>query len=411
MSVLLPSTFLFVLPFIQLGYSYYASVSTAAAALTLFIAGRSNYRTLWQQNFVFRSIACLLMIVATASYGGASGQDVLRAAREAVAFFLLTGSALWSLPVFNSRISTRVLLAIWLFGLGTLAMVIIQTVYLRSHAYFGIPMELFSQNTNTLPGELALLYSDLRPSGTFAEPSYLGGVCLSLIFAISPLLKKRRSVQLLVALLLVIVVISRSLSGILFIFLYLSIYMRGTLRSPVIFYGCVVSLFSILLAVTVTDNPISDRLLNGGDYDVSIMGRIFGPLEAIPKILPLYPLGIPLAPFQDMGYSFSRDLTAGEMTHNGLFNLIINYGFVGFLLAGVVLFSFRSTEALVYVLALSIQNGGFLTVDKFVIIALSIMLHNSLRALTLQRKRVDVLREVRSYPLGRSTGPVSSGLK
>ncbi|MVT53320.1 hypothetical protein GPL17_22880 [Bradyrhizobium yuanmingense] len=410
MSVLLPSTFLFVLPFIQLGYSYYASVSTAGAALTLFIAGRSNFRTLWRQNLVFRSIACLLMILATASYGGASGQDVLRTVREVVAFFLVTGSASWSLPIFNSRILSRVLFAIWLFGLGTLLMVIVQTVYLRSHAYFGIPMELFSQNTNTLPGELALLYSNLRPSGTFAEPSYLGGICLSLIFAISPLLKKKRSVQLLVALLVAIVAISRSLSGILFIFLYLSIYMRAALRSPAIFYGCVVSLFGILLAVTLTDNPISDRLLTEGNYDASIMGRIFGPLEAIPKILPQYPLGIPLAPFQNMGYSFSGNLAAAEMTHNGLFNLIINYGLVGFLLVGVILFSFRNTEVLVYVLALSIQNGGFLTVDKFVIIALSIMLHNSLRASTPQRKRVDVLREFQSYSLGRSTGPVSSSL-
>jgi hypothetical protein len=411
MSVLLPSTFLFVLPFIQLGYSYYVSVSTAGAALILLIAGKSNFRTLWQQNLVFRSIACLSMIVATASYGGASSPDVLRAVREAVAFFLLTGSALWSIPVFSLRLSARILLAIWLFGLGTLAMVIVQTVYLRSHVYFGIPMELFSQNTNTLPGELALLYSSLRPSGTFAEPSYLGGVCLSLIFAISPLLMQKRSVQLLSALLLLIVVISRSLSGMLFIFVYLLVYMRGALRSPAVFYGCVVSLLGILLAVTLTDNPISDRLLSGGDYDASIMGRIFGPLEAIPKILPLYPLGIPLAPFQGMGYSFSHDLAAGEMTHNGLFNLVINYGFVGFLLGGVVLFSFRSTEAMVYILALSIQNGGFLTVDKFVIVALSIMLHNSLRVLILERRKLDVSPEVRPHPSGRSTGLVSSSFR
>ncbi len=354
MSVLLlPLTLLLVLPFIQLGYSYYASVSTVGAALTLFMAGPSNFRTLWQQNLAFRSLACLLMIVAVASYSRASAQDVLRAMREAVAFFLLTGCALWALPVFNSRISSRVLFAIWLFGIGTLAMVIVQTVYLRSHAYFGIPMELFSQNANTLPGELALLYSNFRPSGTFAEPSYLGGVCLSLIFAISPLLKKGRSVQLLVALLIVIVLISRSLSGILFIFLYLSIHMRSVLRSPAILYGCVVLLLGILLVVALTDNPISDRLLNGGDYDLSIMGRIFGPLEAIPRILPLYPLGIPLAPFQEMGYSFSRDLTAGEMTHNGLFNLIINYGFAGFLLVGVILSSFRSTDSF------DLRSGAF----------------------------------------------------
>lgn len=375
-------TLLALLPFVQLGYSYYASVSTLGAILVLLICGHSSLRSLVYDHIIIRSAACLLMVVAAAAYTDVSGQDVLRAAREAVAFFLIAGCATWSLANPNRNILNKVLFGIWLFGLATFAVVIVQTIYLRSHAYFGIPMEYFSQNSNTLPDDLALRYTNLRPSGTFAEPSYLGGVCLSLVFAISPLLKSRRSVQLLTVLLLAIVLVSRSLSGILFVFLYLVFYARRVLRSPISFYLCIVLLVGIAILVASTDNPVSDRLLNGDDFDASIVGRVFGPIEAIPKILSQYPFGIPLAPFQDMGYSFSRDITTVEMTHDGLLNLFINYGLVGFLLVGLIIVSFgRSANTLVYVLAISIQNGGFLTVDKFVIVGFSILLHNSFLSL------------------------------
>ncbi|MCK1663445.1 O-antigen ligase family protein [Bradyrhizobium sp. 151] len=375
MNMMLILLLLFI-PFIQLGYSYYASVSTASAGLVLLLAGKSNLSKLWV-NFPVRVIASLLMVVCAASYNDASGQDLLRAAREAIALFLITGCASWSLPAFDSRLANRVLRAIWMVVTGTLVLVVIQTIYLRSHQYFGIPAEYFSQNANTVPGELALLYTNVRPSGSFAEPSYLGGICLALLFAVSPVLKEKRSVRFLAVALLTVVLISRSLSGILFCFLYLAFYARGVVRSPGLFYAFAAVFVIGLFAVAMTDNPISARLLNENGYDLSIASRIFGPLEAIPKILSAHLLGIPLGPFQDMGYAFSHELTAEEMTHNGLLNFVINYGILGFVLIGLLLYSFRNANSLLFVLALSMQNGGFASVDKFVIVAVSMILHNS----------------------------------
>ncbi|MET4447040.1 hypothetical protein ABIB75_005338 [Bradyrhizobium sp. GM2.2] len=370
------------LPFVQLGYSYYASVSTAAAALVILLAGRVNLSKL-RANFPLRFFASLLMVICTASYEGASGQDVLRAGREALAFFLITGCASWYLPSFDRRLAKKVLATIWVIVSGTLALVAIQAIYLRSHQYFGLPVELYSQNANTVPGELQLLYMDVRPSGTFAEPSYLGGICLSLLFAVSPVLQKKRSVQLLTAFIVAVVLISRSLSGILFTVVYLAYYARKVVRSPRLFYLLLAVLLTASFAVVFTENPISARLLRGDGGDLSITSRIFAPLEAIPTILSLHPLGIPAASFQEMGYAFSHDVTAEEMTHNGLLNLVISYGFFGFVLIGLTIYSFgKNTNGLVFILALSIQNGGFATVDKFVIIALSMILHNSFRALS-----------------------------
>jgi hypothetical protein len=68
------------------------------------------------------------------------------------------------------------------------------------------------------------------------------------------------------------------------------------------------------------------------------------------------------------------------LSDNGFFNLFFDYGFVGLLLiVPCFVFVFRNGDKLLFLLFISMQNGAFLSVDKFALIALGMILYNSMK--------------------------------
>src|SRR5262249_11859977 len=124
------------------------------------------------------------------------------------------------------------------------------------------------------------------------------------------------------------------------------------------------------LALT-TDNPISERLshISAGD-DVSAIDRVFQPLSVLPHILLNYPAGVPPLRFANT-ISAPESASSVELLHNGFINLPLNYGWVGFVLIALCAMSLRSPQMKLYMLFFSFQNGAFLAIDKFFIVALS----------------------------------------
>ncbi len=373
----IPVMLIVILPFIQLGVSYYASVGVIGVLLILWYQ-REQMPVLFGRFLLVRLAVVALMVIFTWGYPG-SGSDILRAAREGVFFFLATGCTGWRLhaPQRDAAGVSRYarLLCLALFGL-----LVLQTIFLSRGVYFGIPKGLFSQNGGVIAGDLDLYYSDIRPNGPYGEPSYLGGVCLCILFALGPLLLKSRLVNHSTGLALVVVVLSRSFSGILFCMLVVFANLWKLVRSFSTRIALAAGIVAVCTLVLMTENTITDRLdkLRSGD-DVSSMARVFQPLTIIPDILTRQPTGIPMNRFIDMGYVPAVGVYTEELVHNGLLNLILNYGWAGLAAIAVLIAVLPTLNSRLFVLLLSMQNGAFLTPDKFVLIALSMMIYNTCR--------------------------------
>jgi hypothetical protein len=365
-----------ILPFIQLGVSYYASVGVVGALVILWYQ-REHLVVLLERMLIARLAVVALMVIFTWGYPGS--QDVLRSVREGVFFFLATGSAGWTLHSVRADVSRATRYA-RLLCLGLLALAVVQTVFLSRGVYFGIPKGLFSQNGGVIASDLDLYYSDIRPNGPYGEPSYLGAVCLCLLFAFGPLLLKSRLVNHSSALALATVMLSRSFSGLLFCMLMVFANLWKLVRSFATRLAVAAVIVAVCTLVLSTENTVTTRLdrLRSGE-DVSSMARVFQPATIIPDILTKSPTGIPMTSFMDMGYVPAVGVYTEDLVHNGLLNLIINYGWAGFLAIGVWMLVLPNLNSCLFVLLLSMQNGAFLTPDKFVLIALSMMIYNACR--------------------------------
>ncbi|RWX78773.1 hypothetical protein EPK99_09300 [Neorhizobium lilium] len=374
----IPLMILGVLPFIQLGVSYYASVGVVGG-LILFWFQRAHLLVLFQRFLLARLAIVALMILFTWGYPGSSS-DVLRAAREGIFFFLVTGCVGWRLPglegsVTNAARYTKLLL------LGLLGLTLLQTFFLSRGVYFGIPRALFSQNSNTIAGELDLYYSDIRPNGPYGEPSYLGGVCLCLMFAFGPILLKKSSVNHNTVLALIVVIVSRSFSGLVFCLLMLFSNLWKLVSSFTTKLFVLAGIVVVCAGLLMTENTVTSRLdrLRSGE-DVSSMARVVQPIAMIPDILTRNPTGIPLNAFMELGYVPAVGVYSEDLVHNALLNLILNYGWLGLIAIGVWMCVLPDFNSRLFMLLLAMQNGAILTPDKFVLIALSFMIYNSCRA-------------------------------
>jgi hypothetical protein len=265
-------------------------------------------------------------------------------------------------------------------GIAMFSLVVVQFISLRSHTYFGLPAVLYVQNGDLIPDENDLRYTEPRAAGTFGEPSYLGGVCLGLIVAISPRLADLREARVVGAVMFTICLVCQTLLGVMANAVYLGYCVVSRMRSS----GA--ALLSLALAAFIgvgalgTENPFSTRVsaVTAG-HDSSAMDRIVDPLIILPGALSKHPLGVPgrILFGEDM-YAPEVDKEMFAVSHNGLVNFALNYGYVGVGAVFVLMLCAKRGEIRVFILLLSMQNGMLLGFDKFYIIAVCVMLFNSL---------------------------------
>lgn len=377
--------YLTLIAFVQLGVSYWLSVGVFGC-LGIFFVRKRNIALLFDRHLALRGLTAILMPFAVAVSPDAEIGDVLFACREGLFLFLLTGAFSWSWPASQEPRRTNIATKILMFAIAMLILVVLQSISLRTGRYLGVPAGWYASNQITIPTEQALGLGFSRPNGTYGEPSYLGGVCLTLIFALSPLILSSRSATRAAAVLFITTVLSTSLSGVLSIFAYCSQLAWRRVRSSAALFILFVALLLIVLVLLLTENSISERLSNiSSGHDVSAWTRIFAPLMLIPDVFSHSVLGYPKSVFTDLGYINSIGVKADELGHNALLNLLIGYGVVGFLALFTLFRCAKTANKKLFVFLIACQNGALLAPDKFAMLSFSFMVYNSLARQQAQR--------------------------
>ena len=66
-------------------------------------------------------------------------------------------------------------------------------------------------------------------------------------------------------------------------------------------------------------------------------------------------------------------------TDNGLLNIFINFGYLGFAIVGIILYKLKTNVLLIsFVLLSAMFNGAFFSYDKIAVIGFSVLLASSL---------------------------------
>lgn len=360
------------LPFLQLGLSFYASVSTLAAALCLAAAtGLRGFLTL-------RIFACLFvvwaMLATAALHPLADSHDLLRAGREALCFLMII-ALLRRKIVLNPHQARLALHCLGLVALGLALLVIAQTIGLQRGVFVSLPHDLYVINTNTLPTDLDLRHSRVRPSGPFGEPSYLAAVATVLVLALSPLWPVSALARGIILVLALATFLSLSMLGLVSMSAALALILlrHGDRRQGLLF----VTMLAVGAAgAALAGGEISERIgaiLRGEDF--SFASRIAAPLLALPRVLGEAPFGIPIRVFLDMGYLPGMDLANESFSHNAIFNTLINYGVIGMAMLAVLFLSARGGIPWAILFVLLMQNGAFWSFDKVSLLAVSVILH------------------------------------
>jgi hypothetical protein len=368
------------IPSIQLGASYYASVATVSSVLVLGKWYRAALKAALT-NFALMLVVASMFLSLLSYPSDQLLLDMLRIAREGLIFFFMTSL----IAAFrNSRMKIdAIALQKPLFAvcLSLAIFVLVQQWFLLSGEYFGVPFSWFSLDAatlGTLPGELALYYTDVRPSGPYAEPSYLSFILISLLLMSLPLVRRSRIAIACVIFIIVAGLASRSLSFPLALALVLSsLALRLKLKDRIMI-GVGASLLAAAALLTIGTGTVLSRLGEGtGDYSTSV--RIFIPVLALPRFLLTYPLGVPFHNLEAALAPFVPFADASGIGNDGLFNLLFNYGILGFLMILVMLKAARDSTVGCYLVASAIFNGAFLAPDKFAVIVFSVAVYHSAR--------------------------------
>lgn len=364
-------------PFIQLGLNFWASVATLAAVLAIVAFALPLARGA-ARGLVFIIGVVPLMYLCLAAHN-TTLPDVLKVSREAV-FFTLLLSVLVSTRILPSFGWTKpVLILFAILAVGELALTVIQFVGIPKRVYITLPREFFVQNQSTIPELIDLIYSRIRPSGTFAEPSYLGFASLSIAFAVSPIVS--RSPLALVAFVCAIGagLMSQSAAFVIAaaVTLTYALFASGVIRST---KRSLAVLTIFLFAIASVGLPlVQDRFLStSGGVDASAYTRIFLPFDILFQYISRYPVGSPYSEMMPTIISLSGTNEFGALPiHNAIFNAFFSYGVIGGIVIVTLLSLAPNNSVRLYIIAASSFNGALFSVDKFAMMSLAIFVFSS----------------------------------
>jgi hypothetical protein len=375
------SLLLFLSPFVQLGVSYYASVATLLLLLSVTNWWVEISSGIARASLMLAIVLFMPLPLAALPSFDLQG-DLLRILREAVMLIILVGAICgfrFAAKISHSDLSLpKIGIVVGFFVL----MALIQTVFYPRGVYFGFPEASFAQETGTIANDAALTYNaqNLRPNGTFAEPSYFAFVLLSFAMMVLPRTGSSRLANALLGGIIIAGLLSRSLAFLLSLILVILVPLMFESRRNrlALAAGTIVPLVA-LLAFTRAGTMVQRLFEAGADIstDMSAAARIVGPISAIPGYLAEYPAGVPatvvsraLVPFLT-----DRSLQPEEILNNALFNLVFAYGFIGIAIIGIVLFSAKDMRVRLYLIACTMFNGAFLAIDKVAIISMALAIY------------------------------------
>ncbi len=380
--------FIALLPFIQLGFSYWLSFSTLAAIMVVLRLREQLAAGLKHHPWIL-TIPLFMIWPLFTEPSLDSAQDLLKTARQAL-FAGLMIAIINGCAIVRPRINIRLLqLALSALLPLLLGLVLVQFVLLRGGVYLGFPEEAYSNELGTIPGAMDLRYSALRPAGPFSEPSYLSFIMLSATLFLLAVYQNTRSAKMPIIGAIAIGLLSQAASFVVFQFALVGAYVermvRGPMRVLVLPVLVVALLFAIgLLILTLgSDVEILSRLRGGASAtgDVSIFVRIFGPLQAIPGYLSRFPLGLPDSVIQQTiaPYALSFGVEPADYLMNGMFNLIFSFGILGLVIVAFFLVR-RNLILIIYLVSCMMFNGSFLSHDKLAVIGFFVAAYYAARA-------------------------------
>ncbi len=371
---------------IQLGFSYWVSVSSLCAVLAIFRL-RTQLLAGMRDHAWVAVLPILMVLPLTVEPTNDLGADMLRTGREAVfavaMIWIITGTTRNPPRINVARLSQCVKWVV-LFLLGLTA---VQTVLLSRGIYLGFPVEFYVFGTGTIPDELDLRYSAIRPSATFSEPSYLAFVSLSLLLVLAGRIDRDRRGLSVTVMAIIVGLMSRSASFVLFLFVtgapFLVRTVKGSNKLLVLALGLFLAVtgFGIATLIFGVELGVLDRVKEGSSGgDASIFVRIFGPLTLLPSYIVSHPIGLPQSRVEEAiaPYSLALGYKPIEYTMNALFNMFFQYGVFGLPLAATFLVR-RDPVVALFLLSCMMFNGAFLTMDKLTVVCLAISFYQAMR--------------------------------
>ncbi len=374
--------YLLLLPFVQVGLSFYVSVQLFIFFMLVSLLNVEDFI----KNVGWAATFFVLMMSPSLFYTVDDQLHmVLGVGRQFICFFVLLAvlnrSYLMHVRIDNLEIKIVGLLSFFLFVTA------IQYVGLKIGYAFNIPSGFLIANQNTMMGfEKAVelgLHAGIRPSAFYGEPSYLSFVCVSLVFIAYSSFQSNQNLLLVTLLAFAIVILANSLSGVLAIVALFSIRFMSKVKKIESIVALMIYFISVVIvAALFNQSPIMQRMLGiigfGEGVDVSSNIRIFAPFSLLSEVFLNYPFGLPKEMLIDVINSNYEEGFRG--TDNGFFNIFINFGYIGFVIVGVILYKLKNDLLLiVFVLLSSMFNGAFFSYDKIAVIGLSILIAKSLQ--------------------------------
>jgi hypothetical protein len=360
-------------PFIQLGINYYLSIQILAFILILFfIIPIKTFISMIPVGFVIISLMFLPVIFSVNS--NYIEHDILKTAREFVCYAPLYCIVKYRNSItnhFKVNNSLRLMLPVLLFSF--LIITVIQYIYLKKGVYLSIPYEFFTRNSDTLPEWLDLRYSHIRPAATFGEPSYLSFVVTSLLVIVLRSFKNSWLKNTLLACIILIVYFNQSVSGQAAVFILLFVHLFQSKTKTITKLSLIFVAFLFVLLASAAKFTTVERLSNVFDKKKETSGyvRLTAPALVVSQVLLHSPIGVTnsqLEKFITPESSLSKKELTGSLS-NGFYNLLINYGYSGFLLIILLLLPVWKDWLIVfYILLTTIFNGAFLSFDKVSVI-------------------------------------------
>jgi hypothetical protein len=365
------------LPAIQYGFNYFASVGALLFGLTLW---RTRLRAV-----ALPTVAVVVAASLSLLWCFALLPDEPHLPRElrlvvglVVLFWALAGTPRHAVGRFNGR---------WALGLlGVLVMVAVaQWIGGMRGISLYVPKWLF---VNSEDWSLASSWVEqarehgydftIRPSASFSEPSYLGGVSLVLHFiCLHTLTGRARKIATVMT--FAICIVAQTYYGLVSNFLILALFYERRVPKLLVLSAGMLVLCLFALPLFAAEPSRIERILSGNDVSTSL--RVFQPFQLLGYVLAHAPFGVPIttaspvflhanliAPFEDAPFQ------------NGLLNLLISYGLFGFLLLPLLWRAAGGGICAVFLFLLMGQNGAPLDFDKIVMIVFAIQIVRQARA-------------------------------
>ncbi len=367
------------LPAIQFGLNYFASV---AAVLFVMLAWHLRMRVTPLTTGII-VIAVSLSLIWTAVYLP-EAPNMPREARLAVGMLLLAwglnGTPRHDLARFNGRWPLVMLLALTFAAL-------LQYVAGRKGISLYVPTKFFN-NSNDV--SLAAAWAEharehgydfqIRPSASFSEPSYLGGISLFLNFICLHTLRGRARLLANGSALLACLLAQTMFGLVANLVIMAAFYYRHVNKSVML---CLpgLGLATLALPIFAAEPDRIEKILSGQDVSTGL--RVFQPFELLSHILSQAPFGVPVT--ASLEYFILQGMVQrfeDAPFQNGAFNVLFAFGWLGFAVLWMFLRTAGGGICALFLLLLFCQNGAPFDFDKIVMAIFAIHLARHVRATT-----------------------------